>query len=303
MSGEGRGPRAEGLCSMTGFGRGEAPVGNGLLTAEIRCLNSRHLDVRVRLPRELGSLESEARSAAARFFRRGQVEVSVRLARDGELAAQIDVDFEVARQYAEAASELRERLAIEDRLPVASLLALPGVSRLRDPELDHEEADVAVTQAIEAAGAEAAAMRAREGAALESELRGRLGGVAERFAQIEARAGEAREAARERLEKRLAGLQPEFELDPGRLEQEILLHVDRMDITEELVRARSHCAQFRETLEADRPAGRKLEFLLQELGRETNTIGSKAADATVTRLVIELKSEFEKLREQVLNVE
>ncbi len=291
------------LASMTGFGGGEAHAGKAVIQVEIRCLNSRHLDVRVRLPRELGSLEAEARSIAARFFRRGQVDVSVRLSREGELGPRVEVDFEAARQYAEAASRLRERLAIEDGIPVSALLALPGVARLRDPELDPEEAGSAVFEAIEAAGREAAAMRAREGATLERELRERLARVQDQIASIEARGQKTGERTRERLEKRLSSLGPNVEIDPGRLEQELLLYVDRMDITEELVRARSHCEQLGEILAAAGPHGRKLEFLLQELGRETNTIGSKAADAPITRIVVELKSELEKLREQVLNVE
>jgi uncharacterized protein (TIGR00255 family) len=288
---------------MTGFGRGEAAIGTSLLTAEIRCLNSRHLDVRVRLPRELSALEAEARSKASRFFRRGQVEVSIRLTRQGELAPRIEVDFEAARSYVDSAAELRERLSVEDRIPVADLLALPGVSRLCDPELEPEEIGAGLLQAIERAAIEAAAMRSREGESLEQELRERLSRVEEIILEIEARASEAQEGSRERLAKRIAALAPDVELDEGRLEQEVLLQVDRMDVTEELVRSRSHCEQFREILEADQPAGRKLEFLLQELGRETNTIGSKAADATITRAVVELKSELEKLREQALNVE
>ena len=291
------------LASMTGFGGGEADAGKAVIQVEIRCLNSRHLDVRVRLPRELGSLEAEARSIAARFFRRGQVDVSVRLSREGELGPRVEVDFEAARQYAEAASRLREQLAIEDGIPVSALLALPGVARLRDPELDPEEAGSGVFEAIEAAGREAAAMRAREGATLERELRERLARVQDQIASIEARGQKTGERTRERLEKRLSSLGPDVEIDPGRLEQELLLYVDRMDITEELVRARSHCEQLGEILAAAGPHGRKLEFLLQELGRETNTIGSKAADASITRIVVELKSELEKLREQVLNVE
>lgn len=295
--------RSIGLSSMTGFGRGEASIGASLLTAEIRCLNSRHLDVRVRLPRELNALEAEARSKASEFFRRGQVEVSIRLTRQGEFAPRIEVDFDAARRYVDSAAELRERLSVEDRIPVADLLALPGVSRLCDPELEPDEVGGELLQAVERAAIEAAAMRSREGESLERELRDRLSRVEEIILQLEDRASKAQEGAREKLAKRIAALAPNVELDAGRLEQEILLQVDRMDVTEELVRSTSHCEQFREILEADRPAGRKLEFLLQELGRETNTIGSKAADATITRAVVELKSELEKLREQVLNVE
>jgi uncharacterized protein (TIGR00255 family) len=146
-------------------------------------------------------------------------------------------------------------------------------------------------------------MREREGAALERELRARLAAAELRLGEIEARSGEVARGQRERLAKRLAALAPDVEVDERRLEQEVVLWADRMDVTEEVVRLRSHCAQFRETLAAGGGIGRKLEFLLQEMGREANTIGSKSADAPVALRVVELKAELEKLREQVQNVE
>jgi uncharacterized protein (TIGR00255 family) len=146
-------------------------------------------------------------------------------------------------------------------------------------------------------------MRACEGAALERELRARLAGVLARAGAIEARSGEVARAQRERLAKRLAAAAPELEIDDRRLEQEVVFYVDRMDVTEELVRLRSHCEQFGAALAADGGVGRKLEFLLQEMLREINTIGSKAADAPIAHEVVELKLELEKLREQVQNVE
>ena len=177
------------------------------------------------------------------------------------------------------------------------------MARLVDPELPEDAATEAVEQALRQACVAAAEMRVREGRSLERELRARLESSLERVTQIEARAEEIQRGLRERLEKRLSALEPEIELDPGRLEQEVVLYADRMDVTEETVRWRSHCEQFRETLDSDGPVGRKLEFLLQEMGRETNTIGSKALDAPVSRAVVELKTELEKIREQVLNVE
>jgi uncharacterized protein (TIGR00255 family) len=146
-------------------------------------------------------------------------------------------------------------------------------------------------------------MRAREGEALERELRGRLTSIETLLKQVEARVELVRSGIRERLEKRLAALAPALETDPARLEQEIVLQIDRMDVTEETVRLRSHLDQFRETLDAPGAVGRKLEFVLQEMGRETNTIGSKSADTELSRAVVALKTEQERLREQVLNVE
>jgi uncharacterized protein (TIGR00255 family) len=288
---------------MTGFGRGEAAVSGGSAAAEVRCVNSRHLDVRVRLPRDLVALEAAVRGRAAAAFARGQVEVAVRLSREVAPGGRVELDRAAASQYARAAAELGAQLGIAGQLDLAALLALPGVARVREDELDVDVLSGGVLLAVERACAEAAQMRAREGAALERELRARLAEVGERLGRLEALARQAAGSQRERLTKRLAALAPELELETGRFEQEVVLQVERMDVTEELVRLRSHCEQFGEALAAAGPIGRKLEFLLQELAREANTAGSKAADAELAREVVELKLELEKLREQVSNVE
>jgi uncharacterized protein (TIGR00255 family) len=286
--------------SMTGFGRADGPQG---LSAEVRSVNSRHLEVRVRLPRELAGLERDVRAVAARFFERGQVEIALRLPQDGELAPRLELDLGAARRYARAASELSQGLHIPSQLSAAELLSLPGVARVREPELEAEALSPALLETIASACAAAVEMRAREGEALVRELLGRLQGIEALVGGIEGRAAAVLAGLRGRLEKRLASLAPELETDPARLEQEVVLYVDRQDITEETVRLRSHLEQFRETLDAPGAVGRKLEFVLQELGRETNTIGSKSGDARLTRTVVELKTELEKLREQALNIE
>jgi len=286
--------------SMTGFGRAESQDG---ISAEVRGVNSRHLEVRARLPRELAALESEVRTLAGRHFERGQIEISVRLPREGAFAPRLEIDLEAARAYARAAKELAQGLSKPEELEVAALLALPGVSRLREPELEAESLAAGMLATIDRACAAAAEMRAREGEALERELRGRLDAIEAQLRAVEARVEVVRGGMRERLEKRLSALAPAIELDPGRLEQEIVLQIDRMDVTEETVRLRSHLDQFRETLDAPGAVGRKLEFVLQEMGRETNTIGSKSADTELSRAVVALKTEQERLREQVLNVE
>ena len=285
---------------MTGFGRADGPDG---LSVEVRSVNSRHLEVRPRLSRELAGLEAEVRAAAGRHFERGQVEIGVRLPREGAFAPKLEIDLEAARGYARAASELARDLHRAEELPVAALLALPGVARMREPELEAESLAGAVLAVVERACAACAEMRAREGEALVRELRARLDVIEKLVGEVESRVEVVRGTLRERLEKRLAAIAPALEADPARLEQEIVLQVDRMDVTEETVRLRSHLAQFRETLDAPGAVGRKLEFVLQEMGRETNTIGSKSADAELSRAVVALKTEQEKLREQVLNVE
>jgi uncharacterized protein (TIGR00255 family) len=291
------------MRSMTGFGRGEAPLGGGVLAAEVKTVNGRHLDVRLRLPRELSAFEQPLRELSAGFFERGQVEVSVRMPAEGAGEPRIEVDLQAARAYAEGGARLSAELGLDSALPLAALLALPGVVRSLEPELEASELEGALRDAVEAGSRAALEMREREGRNLEQELRRRIEGLGTAVEAIEGAAGEVTKGLRERLERRLAALAPELELDPARLEQEVVLYADRMDVTEETVRLRSHLEQFRETLQARGPVGRKLEFLLQELGREVNTIGSKVSDAGITHRVVELKTELEKLREQVMNVE
>ncbi len=289
--------------SLTGFGRGEADFGEGRLSVEVRTVNSRHLDVRVRASRELATFERSVRTAVARHFVRGAVDVSLRYAPGAGGESRVEIDLAVARQYAAAARELAREADLPSTFPAVTLLSLPGVSRVKELEIEPDEALPALEAALEQACAEAVAMRQREGEALARELQQRSNALAGVLSEIEARAEEVHEGLRQRLNKRLAALTPELGLDPWRVEQEVVLHAERQDVTEETVRFRSHLAQFHETLKTPGGVGRKLEFLLQELGREANTIASKASDAPINHRVVELKSELEKLREQVLNVE
>lgn len=288
---------------MTGFGRGEVAWEGGALSSEVRSVNSRHLDLRLRLPRELTALESALRARVSEHFSRGQVDVQIRLPAHAGVEPSLEVSEVVARRYVDAAARLRADLGIDGELPLAELLQLPGVAQLREPEIDPERIAEALLEAVGAACAAAAEMRTREGETLERDLVGRLGQVETIVAEIEERAEEVRKGVRDRLQRRLQALNAEVELDPARLDQEVLYHVDRMDVTEETVRLRSHLGQFRETLVREGPVGRKLEFILQEMGREANTVGSKASDSSLGRQVVELRSCLEKLREQVLNVE
>jgi uncharacterized protein (TIGR00255 family) len=291
------------IRSMTAFGRGEATLGGGTIVAEARTVNSRHLDLRIRLPREFVELEPAIRKAVSRCFSRGKVDVTVRLPEDSAPTPDVTVGFEAAARYVEAADALRARFGLEGTLSLETLLGLPGVVRLREAALEASEAEPSLVEAVEAACRAADSMRQREGAALEGDLSDRLSRVETMVTEIGSRADDVRKGLRERLERRLATLAPQVGLDPSRLDQEVVFYADRMDVTEEAVRIDSHIAQFRESLSSRGPVGRKLEFLLQELARETNTIGSKVTEGELTALVVDLKTELEKLREQVQNVE
>jgi uncharacterized protein (TIGR00255 family) len=294
---------------MTGFGRARREIDGLGLEIEIRSVNHRHLDLRVRLPRVLVDQETAIKKRIQGELSRGKVDVTVSLA-TGTAGSTLEIDEAIAAQYVAAAEVLRERHALGadgGSLDVAALLSLPGVTRVVETEADCEiliaPLEEAVSEAIEAL----IVMRAAEGKSLSIEVEGRLGRVADLAAAFEARAGEVLAVATQRLHKRAEQIKREVGLlDDARLHQEIVIAADRLDITEELVRLQSHIAQFRETLQsADRghPVGRRLDFLLQELGREANTVGSKANDAPLAQDVVELKTQLERIREQVQNIE
>lgn len=292
------------IASMTGFGRAELEVAGAAFQLEVRSVNQRHLDLQVRLPRALARFEPDVRRRLHGRFARGKVEVTV-TARAGAPMESLRIDEEVAARYVQAARSLAARHGLGGALDVGRLLALPGVARLAEPELPDEALGQALAEAASRAADEALAMRRAEGEALERELRERLAGVDALVERLSERTGAVQAAARERLRKRAEQLAAETGVvDPARLAQEIVWAADRLDVTEELVRLRSHAEQFRAAFDLGAGGvGRRLEFLLQEMGREANTVGSKAGDAPVAHLVVELKTELERMREQVLNVE
>jgi uncharacterized protein (TIGR00255 family) len=289
---------------MTGFGRAEFEVAGAGYQVELRSVNQRHLDLQVRLPRSLARFEPELRRRLQGRFARGKLELAVS-GRAGAALETLRIDGEAAARYVEAARELAGRHGLGGALDVARLLGLPGVARFAEPELPEPLFAAALADAAERAADEALVMRRAEGEALERDLRARLARIDVLVGQVEERAGTVQTAARERLRKRAEQLAAETGLaDPARLAQELVWAADRLDVTEELVRLRSHGEQFRAALEGGAGGvGRRLEFLLQEMGREANTVGSKGADVPVAHLVVELKTELERMREQVLNVE
>lgn len=295
------------IRSMTGFGRAGFEVGGLLFEIEIRSVNNRYLDARAKLPRPLSSYEPVVKAAVQARLQRGKVDVTIVQSSSSVATMQLEVDRAAAQQYVLAAAELAENFDVSGSIDVATLLGMPGVTRMSDLEFVEEELDRELETGVGRALDALDAMREREGEALASDFALRLGEISELVRQFESRSGEVLEAVREKLRRRTKQLEQETGLlDEARLHQEIVIAADRLDIAEELVRLRSHVDQFHAIVgEADRetPVGRRLDFLLQEMGREANTVGSKASDAPLAHLVVELKTELERLREQVQNVE
>ncbi len=295
------------IHSMTGFGRASVAAEGVAFDIEVRSVNHRYLDVRIRLPRLLSVLETAVCGRLQERFARGKVDLSVVTPEGSTPSPRLEVDLEAAREYLRASRVLCDEEGVAGELDVSTLLALPGVSRFVETESLDERLRSRLLGGVDEAVAAVAEMRATEGATLARDLGQRLDHVAKLAENLEERSSVVRDAVRARLEKRTEQLAREAgSYDAGRLQQEIVMAADRMDVTEEIVRLRSHVEQFRSTLDAGgpgKPVGRRLDFLLQELGREANTIGSKAGDAPVAHTIVELKTELERLREQVQNVE
>jgi uncharacterized protein (TIGR00255 family) len=294
------------IYSMTGFGRARREVDGLGLEIEVRSVNHRHLDLRVRLPRILADQESALKKRIQTGLSRGKVDVIANLTMT-DATPTIEIDQAIAAQYVEASNAMRERHSLGEPLDVASLLDLPGVTRVVEAEVDAEGLIAPLGEAIDEALEAMVTMRAAEGESLAVELEGRLSRIDELTKAFESRSEEVLVVAKQRLMKRTEQIKRDVGLlDEARLHQEIVIAADRLDITEELVRLQSHVAQFRETLSSGgrgQPVGRRLDFLLQELGREANTVGSKANDAPLAQDVVELKTELERIREQVQNIE
>lgn len=289
------------MHSMTGFGVGEAPLGDGRLTLELRALNHRFLDVRVRLPTELAEHAFFLEQLAREKLTRGRFEIGVRLSASALPVPKFSL--ERARALYQGLKGLANEVAPGSELPV-TVLAQLGHLLLDPASTDAETTRQALTSAFNAAKVHLDEMRAREGKALEADLRARLAELVRLNSEVMARSPEVVEASRARLKERLERLLGSAPgLDEQRLETEVALLADRADVAEEVARLSSHFSQFELLLESKEPVGRRLEFLLQEMAREANTIGSKSQDAKLAHLVVAMKAEVERIREQVQNVE
>lgn len=291
------------IKSMTGYGKGEAASERGRFAVEIRSVNHRYGEIAVRMPRGFLSLEQEVKRTVSTALKRGKIDVIVQWEENVAVEGLPRIDSAVASGYHAAFTALSRELGIAADVPLSLIVAQKGVLRESAAAIDEAEYQPQLVSAAQAAVAAIDAMRRREGEALAADLLARRRQVAEWAGEIGARAPQVVAEYQQKLKARLDQLLEGVEMDGARLAQEVALMADRCDVTEELVRLSSHFAQFDETLGLAEPVGRKLDFLMQEMNREVNTIGSKSSDAVITTLVIRIKAEMEKMREQVQNVE
>jgi uncharacterized protein (TIGR00255 family) len=290
------------MRSMTGFGVGEASLGAGRVALEARSVNHRFLDVRTRLPRELGEHGTYLEQLARTRLARGRIELNVRY--ESAAGSGLVLDKRRAVEALRALTELRDELGLTEPVPLTLLGSIPDLFVI-GTEGNTEIVRAALATALDGALVRLETMRCTEGQHLMVDLQSRLKLVEALAAEISARAPELADRYRRRLHERIMRLLDgaASRIDADRLEQEVILFADHVDVSEELTRLASHCAQFASMLISGEPVGRRLEFLLQEMSREVNTIGSKANEAEIAFRVVELKAEIERMREQVQNVE
>jgi uncharacterized protein (TIGR00255 family) len=294
------------MRSMTGYGRGTCEVAGRRLVVELRSVNHRFLEVKLRLPWNEAAVDSHVTQAIRGKLQRGVVTVSAR-DEGGGAAQQVRADVALARQYHQALEEIRAGLGLAEPVGLALLSTLPGVVSAGEGVNDPEVLWQAIAPGLEAALTALVGSRGREGEALRADLLARLDTLEALSRDITALTKDApelhRKKLRERLDRSLKTGEPVTMIDPQRLAQEIAIVADKLDVTEELTRIAAHIAECRRLCRGNDAAGRRLDFLTQELNREVNTVGSKSQSADVAARVVDAKVELERLREQIQNVE
>ena len=290
------------MRSMTGCGSGKVQQDGWEVTVDLKTVNHRFLDIGMRLPRNLSFLEQTVRDTIGRKISRGHTDVYLTVKRTDISAIDVACDTDLAGLYLGAAEQIAQRTGAENDMTVSSLMKMDGVLTLNEREMDEETVASICREATEIAAAQLVQMREREGMHLKGDLQNHLDAADALREMIMKRAPMVVEEYRDKLETRLKNLLTES-VDPQRLAQEVAIIADRCAIDEELARLDSHIRQMRKYLENEGEIGKKMDFLIQEMNREANTIGSKASDAVIAQLVVNLKSEIEKLREQIQNVE
>jgi len=292
------------IQSMTGFGKGMAADGENEIRIELKTLNNRYLDLNTRIPKDLSFLEEDIRNTLKRQIRRGRVELYLTYEQSEGASAQVTVDHALLEQYMGAFADMKERYGIEPDLTASAMVKLPDVIQLKRNDADEEAIGKLAQEALFGAIEGLTQMRVREGENLAKDIAERAGTLLDMLDTIKERSPEVVKEYREKLENRIQELiKDTSSMDETRLESEVAYMADRCDIAEEITRLGSHLSEIGKLLKTDGAVGRKLDFLIQEINREINTIGSKSSDLTITRLVVDMKSETERIREQVQNIQ
>jgi len=291
------------MQSMTGYGRSEIRQAHLALTIEARSVNHRYLDVAIRSPRLYAPLEARMKQRVGAYVTRGHVDITLSQQESLETRRALALDHALAQQYYDALQRLQTSLQLPGTIDLPMIANLRDVFKVEEPSPDVDADWEYIAQGLDTALQALKQMRQQEGEALRRDFQQRLQVMAGHIAQIRQRVPQVVVEYRQRLEQRVKDLFAQFELDPTRVAQEAILFAERADITEELTRLEAHMQAFTRLFSASEAVGRKIEFLVQEMHREVNTIGSKSNDTAIAHSVIELKSELERMREQIQNIE
>lgn len=291
------------IRSMTGYGRAKETIHNRDITIELRSVNNRFLDCTVKIPRVYTFCEDVVRAQVQKAITRGKVDVFITIQSVGAEATTVTVNRDLAAGYVRALHGLAEEYGLRDDISVMGVARFPDVLTVSKAEEDMESLSADICTVLQQAIAGYNAMREAEGARLCEDIVGRLATIEALTGTIEERSPDTVAEYRERLSAKMKEVLQSTTIEESRILMEAAIYSDKVAVDEETVRLHSHVAQYREILALDEPIGRKLDFLTQELNRESNTIGSKCQDVAITRLVVELKSEIEKIREQIQNIE
>jgi uncharacterized protein (TIGR00255 family) len=289
---------------MTAFARVEKTDRNYSVLTEIRSYNSRHLDVVLRIPNEYLSLEEKIKGLISSQVSRGRIEIMLKIRRDNDDTHDFEIDVSIAKSYYEALVQLKDMLNINSAISLEQLACASGIIKPAEIDVDVEACWQVIRDCIDAAIKDLETMRKSEGDHISQDLGRRIDYIDNAVKRIEKESSNLIRHYQERLKERISLLLNGLvDMDPGRIAQEAAFLADKSDISEEIVRAKSHIKQFRSIMDSIEPSGRKLNFLLQEFNREFNTMSSKAANENISHIIVDVKSELEKIREQVQNVE
>ena len=292
------------IKSMTAYGRSEYQQGESLLVAEIRSFNNRHRDIILRIPGNFQVLERELRSIISSRVKRGRIEISIQRRNGcGDTPYALELNAPLVESYFKIFDQLAEQFGIDKDIRLESLCQMKDVVLVKQEDVDIDEARPGFHEVLKLALDSYDEMRLKEGDAIKEDFLKRLDLLDRYINEVDKRAPDVVEDYRMRLNEKINRILNEVEVDEGRLAQEVAFFAGRSDITEEVVRVKSHLKQFREYLSLEDALGKRLDFLIQEINREVNTLGSKASDITISKLAVEMKAELEKLREQIQNVE
>ncbi|WP_078547236.1 YicC/YloC family endoribonuclease [Litchfieldia alkalitelluris] len=290
------------MISMTGYGRAKKEVGHLRVIAEVKSVNHRFCEIHVRIPRQLTVIEDKIKKAINKYVQRGRIELFLTVEGEGIVKRNVEVDWSLMDHYFQLLQQTKERYALTDEITLDHLFNLEGVSSVVEEEANTSELEVLVIDTVHLAMKQFRAMRETEGEQLSKEIQEQTLHIVNLVSKIKELAPSVVDKYHERISSKvneyLSGA-----VDENKIMTEVAIFADKADISEELIRLRSHATQLLETLNQQNPVGRKLDFIVQEMNRETNTIGAKANDYTIASYVVEMKSYLERIKEQVQNIE